>query len=76
MARWGGEDGLDLVRKILHGATDRLTPNSMLVVEIGRGRKRLEKEFPETPFLWLATSESEGKVLSISRSDLENLGKG
>jgi ribosomal protein L3 glutamine methyltransferase len=66
----GGEDGLDLVRRLLAQAADHLTPEGRLVVEIGRGRELLEAEYPRVPFLWLDTAESEGEVFSLSRSDL------
>lgn len=73
LAHWGGEDGLDLVRKILTEAARHLTPRGMLLVEIGRGRELLESEFPELPFLWFDTAESVGEVFSISRPDLETI---
>jgi ribosomal protein L3 glutamine methyltransferase len=73
LAHAGGKDGLDLVRRILCEAASHLNEDGMLVVEIGRGRERLEKQFPELPFLWLDTTESTGEVFSLSRSDLELL---
>ena len=44
----GGVDGMDLVRKIVAGAAQRLTPSGLLVVEVGneRGtRKRLSRNW-------------------------------
>ena len=62
MALDGGEDGLDVVRRILEGAAARLAPGGGLLCEVGRGRENLEAAFPETPFLWLDTEESQGEV--------------
>ena len=49
----GGRDGLDLVARILAGARERLTPNGILVCEIGENRKALERRFPAVDFAWL-----------------------
>ena len=38
--------------------------------EIGRGRRKLEAAFPNLPFLWLDTEQSEGEVFWIARKDL------
>ena len=70
LALAAGDDGLDLVRRILQEAPRHLTPNSALLCEIGRGRKPLEAVFPRLPFLWLDTEQSEGEVFWITRKDL------
>lgn len=70
LAHWGGDDGLDIVRKILRQAAEFLAPQGRLVVEIGQGRALLEAEFAHMPFLWLDTAESAGEVFSLARSDL------
>jgi ribosomal protein L3 glutamine methyltransferase len=65
LAHAGGPDGLDLVRRILAEAADHLTPEGVLVVEVGTGRSILEQDYPHLPFLWLDTAESEGEVLAL-----------
>ncbi|MCA1952457.1 MAG: 50S ribosomal protein L3 N(5)-glutamine methyltransferase [Hyphomicrobiales bacterium] len=70
MALAGGEDGLDIVRRILAGAKARLRPGGGLLCEVGLGRPALEAAFPDTPFLWLDTEESEGEVFWLARPDL------
>jgi ribosomal protein L3 glutamine methyltransferase len=70
LAFYGGEDGLDLVRRILNEAGRHLTPEGGLLCEIGRGRERLEAEFPQLPLLWLDTEDSEGEVFWIGAADL------
>jgi ribosomal protein L3 glutamine methyltransferase len=42
----GGDDGLDIVRRILDGAKDHLTPDGGLLCEIGRGRDVLGDAIP------------------------------
>ena len=70
MALAAGDDGLDLVHRILADAPKHLTKSGGLVCEIGRGRAPLEAAYPRLPFLWLDTELSEGEVFWLSRSDL------
>lgn len=74
LAHLGGADGLDLVRRILAEASQYLTPDGQLVVEIGQGRELVEEAYPDLPFLWLDTEESEGEVFAIDAAAL--LGNG
>jgi len=66
----GGDDGLDLVRRLLNEAGEHLTPGGGLLCEIGRGRELLEAAFPQLPLLWLDTEDSEGEVFWIGAADL------
>lgn len=70
LAHLGGQDGMDLVRRILAEAGRYLAPEGALVVEIGMGRGVLETEYPDLPFLWLDTEESEGEVLALPAAAL------
>lgn len=70
MAHLGGEDGLDIVRRILAEAADHLNPGGGLLCEIGTGRERLVDDYPQLDFLWLDTEESEGEVFWITREQL------
>ena len=69
MAHLGGEDGLDLVRRILREAGAHLNPDGGLLCEIGTGRDILEADF-DLPFTWLDTEESEGEVFWLSAQAL------
>jgi ribosomal protein L3 glutamine methyltransferase len=66
LAHAGGRDGLDVVRRILSEAPAHLSPDGGLLCEIGRGRTRLEQDYPATDFLWLDTAESSGEVFWIT----------
>jgi ribosomal protein L3 glutamine methyltransferase len=66
----GGPDGLDIVRHILDEAGAHLTPRGGLLCEIGRGRENLEAAYPQLPFMWLDTEDSEAEVFWIGAADL------
>lgn len=70
LAHAGGDDGLDIVRRILAEALQHLNPGGTLVVEIGRGREILEAEYPQLPFLWLDTANAQGEVFALSEGAL------
>lgn len=71
IAHLGGEDGMDLVRRILDGAPDRLSPAGSLIVEIGAGQGALEASRPDLPFLWLDSETSQGEVFALLANDLK-----
>lgn len=75
IAHLGGDDGLDLVRRIIQAAPDHLTEDGVLVVEVGLGRELIEAEYPDLPFLWLDTEESSGEVFQLAAADFKARGK-
>ena len=70
MALAGGEDGLDLVRRLLAQAGAHLNERGLLIVEIGHNRDALEQAFPKLPFTWLETSGGDGFVFLLTAVDL------
>ncbi len=48
-----GEDGLDIVLKILDASTGHLESNGVLIVEVGESAAALLELLPGVPFLWL-----------------------
>jgi ribosomal protein L3 glutamine methyltransferase len=65
LAHLGGDDGMDLVRRVLDEAGRHLRPHGTLVMEIGQGRPILERDYPQVPFLWLETAMSQGEVFAL-----------
>jgi ribosomal protein L3 glutamine methyltransferase len=70
LAHEGGHDGLSVIRRILRAAPNHLTKNGALICEIGAGRARFEREFPDLPLIWLDTRESVGEVFFARANDL------
>jgi ribosomal protein L3 glutamine methyltransferase len=70
LALAGGADGLTFIRRIIEGAGRHLNEVGGLLCEVGRGRKRLERAYPDTPFLWLDTEASSGEVFWLDASEL------
>lgn len=48
-----GEDGLDLVRRMLAEAADHLNEKGVLIVEVGNSQVHVEALYPEVDFTWL-----------------------
>ena len=48
-----GEDGLDIVLKILDASPGHLEETGVLIVEVGESAEALLDLLPQTPFLWL-----------------------
>jgi ribosomal protein L3 glutamine methyltransferase len=67
----GGADGMDLVRKIVAGAAQRLTKNGVLIVEIGNEREHAEAAFPEMELTWLSTSAGDDMVFLLTTDQLK-----
>ncbi len=53
LALAAGEDGLDIVRRILKQAGKHLKPGGLLIVEVGNSAAALIDTYPDAPFTWL-----------------------
>lgn len=70
MALASGEDGLDLVRRIVAGARNHLTPGGVLAVEVGHNRALVDAAFPELPLIWLSAGGVEDCIFVITEENL------
>ena len=70
LALAGGEDGMDLVRRILREAPKHMTVDAVLVLEIGNERAHFEHAFRRLEVAWLDTSAGDDQVLLVSREAL------
>jgi ribosomal protein L3 glutamine methyltransferase len=68
----GGVDGLDPARRLLAGASSRLTDNGVLIVEVGEAAATLEAAFPKVPWTWLEFERGGDGVFLLSADDLKH----
>ena len=70
LALAGGEDGMDLIRKIIANAPDYLSERGALVLEIGNEVEHFHKAFPQFPVIWIDVSAGNEQVFLILADDL------
>ncbi|MCV2348209.1 50S ribosomal protein L3 N(5)-glutamine methyltransferase [Paucibacter sp. Y2R2-4] len=70
LALAGGTDGMDFVRGLLAQASQHLSPQGVLVLEIGNEREFFEAAFPQLEVAWMETSAGEDQVLLVTQEEL------
>ena len=71
LALAGGDDGMDLVRRIVHDAAAHLSDVGVLLLEIGNERAHFEHAFRKLEVAWLETSAGDDQVLLVTRDALQ-----
>ena len=66
----GGDDGMDLVRKIVAEAGQYLNDSGLLIVEIGNEAHYAEVAFPDLELTWFSTSGGDDRVFLVEASQL------
>ncbi|SDR98380.1 50S ribosomal protein L3 N(5)-glutamine methyltransferase [Opitutus sp. GAS368] len=74
MALDGGKDGLDIIRKLLRQARERLQPHGVVVLEVGGLRAAMDRAFPELDLHWLHTEDGEDCVCLMQATRLARWG--
>ncbi|NLD55970.1 MAG: 50S ribosomal protein L3 N(5)-glutamine methyltransferase [Burkholderiaceae bacterium] len=66
----GGEDGMDLVVRILATAHAHLQPDGLLVLEIGHEARHFERRFPRLEWAWVGVAEGENRIVAVDAGAL------
>lgn len=70
LALAAGDDGLDLVHKMLRQAPEHLTDNGWLFVEVGNSQFHMEHVYPDLDLQWVEFTRGGHGVFAISRANL------
>lgn len=65
-----GDDGLDIAKRILAEAGKYLSPNGLLVVEVGNSAEALEQTYPDVPFTWVEFAHGGQGVFVMSVDEI------
>lgn len=65
-----GNDGLDLVRRILAGASDYFSERGVLICEVGNSMVHLMDQYPTIPFTWLELKHGGDGVFMLTKDQL------
>ncbi|MBP7417968.1 MAG: 50S ribosomal protein L3 N(5)-glutamine methyltransferase [Xanthomonadales bacterium] len=66
----GGDDGLDLVLRILAHAPEHLGEGGLLVVEVGDSEEALAALLPQVPFAWVEFKVGQMGVFVLGRDEV------
>jgi ribosomal protein L3 glutamine methyltransferase len=67
----GGTDGLELIRGLVRQSARRLKPGGILMIEVGGGRERFEREFGSLEPHWFHTEDASDCVCLIQAARLQ-----
>ena len=65
-----GDDGLDLALKIMRDAPAHLSPDGLLICEVGEAEHALAQLLPELPFAWVEFKVGQMGIFVLEREDL------
>ena len=70
MALRAGDDGLDLVLKILRDAPDHLTEDGLLICEVGDSEQHVVRLLPELDLAWIEFKVGQMGIFAVEAAEL------
>jgi len=67
----GGDDGMDLVARIIERASDHLRAEGLIVIEIGNEARHFQRRFPGIELGYVPVAEGGNRLVAISASALK-----
>jgi ribosomal protein L3 glutamine methyltransferase len=72
LALEAGDDGLDIVRRMLPELSRHLNPGGIAVIEVGNSWQALEEAYPHVPFTWLEFERGGHGVFLLTKETLDH----
>src|SRR5690606_31025551 len=66
----GGEDGMDLVARILATAHAHLQHEGRLVLDSGHESRHFERRFPRLEWAWVGVAQGENRIVAVDAGAL------
>lgn len=73
LALAAGNDGLDIVKRILKEAADHLSKFGVLICEVGNSSVALQQQYPQVPFKWIEFKQGGDGVFMLTKKQLIEL---
>lgn len=67
---YADDQGLGIVKIILREAGKHLSPDGILIVEVGNSAEALIAQYPKIPFVWLEFEQGESEVFLLTAEQL------
>ena len=74
-ALFAGEDGLDIAKRIIFGASQYLDSQGLLILEVGQAAGTLQHCFSQHHFLWLELEYGGEGVCVLTRDECQRMAK-
>lgn len=72
LALEAGDDGLEIVRRMLPELSRHLNPGGIAVIEVGNSMEALERAYPHVPFTWLEFERGDGGVFLLTKEEIDH----
>ena len=68
----GGDDGMELVARIIRQAGEHLSPDGLMVLEIGHEARHFERRFPRLEFAYVPVTQGANRIVALSAQALRD----